>query len=364
MAVRILGTCADFCPSSERALRNALEFEDDALSYPLIKSFSRSAAGMSQTLEADVRPLPVLSRVVAHLLGAVLARFGMRASSFICDRLRAVRVDGFVQSLRGAEWGFVLLASARFFSVDSARAKNAHDRAAALTRTAETLDDARVSLHAAACDDSRALAAALEVDALRLACAPDMAPLLLRESLPLLVLARGRTSTAACADSDAAREIADLLDFFTDVTRVAAAWRAGRATIFLVRWKALTAPPRGACRAAARGRALARAVFLHYIAQARRAALASLCAAVRNGMPVATFAHLLGWRADEDGVAQAAAWAAERGIAVADARIALVSSAAEGDTTIDAAAALDTDFGIPSDDPDGGGRVIMEWLLD
>ena len=44
----------------------------------------------------------------------------------------------------------------------------------------------------AARDDAGALAAALEVEALRLACAPDAAPSLLRESLPLWALARYR----------------------------------------------------------------------------------------------------------------------------------------------------------------------------
>jgi hypothetical protein len=88
--------------------------EEGTASFPVVKAFSRSAAGV-EIRAPDVRPESVLLAVVDHLLGAVLRRGDMALrDGFIADRLRAARVDGSVQQLRSAGWAQALLRMARY----------------------------------------------------------------------------------------------------------------------------------------------------------------------------------------------------------------------------------------------------------
>ena len=80
-----------------------------------VKSFARSAAGVEVQASA-LRPEPVLCAVVGHLLGPAVLQCPTLApfDSFISDRLRAVRGDGFVQGLCSLAWCECLVRQVRY----------------------------------------------------------------------------------------------------------------------------------------------------------------------------------------------------------------------------------------------------------
>ena len=115
-----VGTCQTFCPPGEAKIRatsgGVSEMEDLAFDspWPLIKLFSRSAAG-AIVETCDVRPSAVLVRVVEHVLFRVVARKGWcAAAAFAADRLRAARVDAYMQELSGGAWARALVTQLRF----------------------------------------------------------------------------------------------------------------------------------------------------------------------------------------------------------------------------------------------------------
>ena len=110
------GTCLQFCPRSEVLQRrgNLGSGEDGSEKYPLVKSYTRSAAG-SEILPECVRPLSVLCAVVKHLLSSVLSRPGLSLDDgYIGDRLRAARADACVQRLSCPEWAVSLVHQTRY----------------------------------------------------------------------------------------------------------------------------------------------------------------------------------------------------------------------------------------------------------
>jgi hypothetical protein len=119
-AMPLAGTCLFFCPEREREERllhrhlHAI-LERDTAALPLLKCYSRSAAG-KEILASSVRPEAVLCGVVDHLLSAaVLCSPGVDPfDGFVADRLRAVRCDGCVQDLRSLAWGGALVRQVRY----------------------------------------------------------------------------------------------------------------------------------------------------------------------------------------------------------------------------------------------------------
>ena len=115
----LAGRCGAFCPPSEAAERRHNRFLSPCEVAPgrqLVKRYSRSAAGVTFD-EHTLRPLPVLQRVVAYLLGDVLPSVGVSFEArygFVSDRLRAVRQDAAVQQLCSVALLRLLVASARF----------------------------------------------------------------------------------------------------------------------------------------------------------------------------------------------------------------------------------------------------------
>lgn len=116
----LAGTCLFFCPErerKERLLHRHLHpiLERDTAALPLLKCYSRSAAG-KEILASSVRPEAVLCGVVDHLLSAaVLCSPGVDPfDGFVADRLRAVRCDGCVQDLRSLAWGGALVRQVRY----------------------------------------------------------------------------------------------------------------------------------------------------------------------------------------------------------------------------------------------------------
>ncbi|CAG0897292.1 unnamed protein product [Darwinula stevensoni] len=119
----IQGTCRTFCPARESDRRrkhrevHALEKDPETGDVILIKEYTRSGAGRDMTAPAELRPGPVLSDCVVHLIQRVSSRTDARfldVYDFICDRLRAVRQDLVIQRLSGVHVQRVLASSLRF----------------------------------------------------------------------------------------------------------------------------------------------------------------------------------------------------------------------------------------------------------
>ena len=109
------GQCATFAPLEEARSRRLHRCEEEgSAAWPVVKAFSRSAAGRALRAE-ELRPEPVLCAAVDHLLGPVLLRNDMALrDGFIADCLRAARADGAVQRLCSARWAHALLRMARY----------------------------------------------------------------------------------------------------------------------------------------------------------------------------------------------------------------------------------------------------------
>lgn len=113
----IEGTCASMCPAAEVAQRTAAGtlHPCEGGGRPLVKSYSRSAAGEQVSPPSALRPESVLTATVAYLLADVLPHFTLGESYwFIADRLRAVRKDARQQEIHTLGVLSALRSMARF----------------------------------------------------------------------------------------------------------------------------------------------------------------------------------------------------------------------------------------------------------
>jgi hypothetical protein len=272
----VQGQCATFAPPNEARTRRLHRCEEGSPAWPVIKSFSRSAAG-SEVRAEDVRPEHVLCGAVDHLLGAVLTRPDMALrDGFISDCLRAARVDGSVQRLRSARWAHALLRMARYHvaagylmsELRVAGEAGGLDAVGNDARCGEALGDAAGVVAALGGGAPPALAA--EVHALcllrALAAPPEAATVIVALATRQLRACGGTGAAAAAAAAAAARWRLALAP--------ALAWLGGRWGEFLRRAGAL--PP---------GEPLFRAALHPLLPLARARLLAALNEAVPRALP-------------------------------------------------------------------------------
>jgi hypothetical protein len=294
---------------------SALEDVTPGSEWPLVKWYSRSAAGVTVSA-CDVRPASVLVRVVEHLLSKVVSRKGWRvAASFVTDRLRSTRVDAYIQELAGGMWARALVAQLRFHAAlsfalsaggddetgkedaafllreNGARAHEAGDDA-----WTALLDEARLEARskrdAVQSDGASALALILEVQTLRVALAVASSPSASASAgmsvTHLLAAAAHLARSAMRLDGDA-KEAAAL--YFATV-KAAAAWSSCRWKEFLARASSL---PRGQSRRSIRAANLARCVLSRCFHHARCELIRAFNDAVpaRLSFPASALASLL-----------------------------------------------------------------------
>ncbi|RYG43107.1 hypothetical protein EON68_00895 [archaeon] len=175
----LIGTCTAFCPLAEAEERRASRFlsacECPPL-RPLVKRYTRPTTAAS-IAAADVRPLPVLRRVVSYLLDDVWTwsdvSFHERCA-FISDRLRAVRQDMSVQALRCDESLLLLCRMARYHAASGAAAQHMASSDASAAASSQ-LGDSGAKHAAERCAQVLAQAADIWMcnDALLRSCAPE-----------------------------------------------------------------------------------------------------------------------------------------------------------------------------------------------
>jgi hypothetical protein len=314
----IEGICFDFCPRDEALQRassggvSALEDVTPGSEWPIVKWYSRSAAGVTVSA-CDVRPAGVLVRVVEHLLSKVVSRKGWRvAASFVTDRLRSTRVDAYIQELAGGMWARALVAQLRFhaalsFALLAGGGESGKEEAAFLlrensVRASEAGDDAWTALLTEAKSEARhkavqsdgvsALALILEVQTLRLALAVASSPSASASagmSVTQLLAAAAHLARAAMRTDGDAREAAAL---YLATVKAAAAWSSCRWKDFLARASSL---PSGQCQRNIRAANLARCVLSRCFPHARCELIRAFNDAVpaRLTFPASALASLL-----------------------------------------------------------------------
>ena len=116
----LAGACEQFCPTREARERVANKFlsscEGGARQRPLVKRYTRSAAGVSFD-STTLRPEATLLRVTRYLLETLLLDEGLPLSDsygFVSDRLRAVRQDAAIQQLCSVDTLRMLVTAARY----------------------------------------------------------------------------------------------------------------------------------------------------------------------------------------------------------------------------------------------------------
>lgn len=116
----LVGTCNAFVPVPEANERTHSKFlsscECGPLNRPLVKRYTRSAAGVSFEPHM-LRPEPVLLDVSHYLLSTVVVDSTLSLEDsygFVSDRLRSVRQDAAIQQLVSLPLARVLVASARY----------------------------------------------------------------------------------------------------------------------------------------------------------------------------------------------------------------------------------------------------------
>lgn len=116
----IYGTCGDFCPKFEKIERELKKDISIFESETMVKKYQRSSAGRLRPLPEDIRPLPVLVKVMEHLF-SLLERIDQahlfEVYKFVMDRSRAVRMDMAVQGLEDDQTIYELEKIARFHVV-------------------------------------------------------------------------------------------------------------------------------------------------------------------------------------------------------------------------------------------------------
>lgn len=114
------GTCEDFCPEFEKIERELKKDISVFESEVMVKKYQRSSAGRLRPLPEDIRPLPVLVKVMEHLF-SLLERADQahlfEVYKFVMDRSRAVRMDMAVQGLEDDQTIYELEKIARFHVV-------------------------------------------------------------------------------------------------------------------------------------------------------------------------------------------------------------------------------------------------------
>jgi hypothetical protein len=349
----VVGTCISFCPTAEARLRKSSGGVSDLESiatdsqWPLIKWYSRSAAGAIVETH-DVRPLHVLLRVVEHILHRVISRNGWRVSAaFASDRLRAVRVDAYMQEFSGGAWARALVAQLRFHAALSlallrttststrVRGESGLSMIENDARIEETGNDAWAALRFEAAQEmvvresevtavvplavvgwnADALTLFLEVQSLRLASslatrfdAPGglRAMPLIAETAPFAAAAAAaavrRSSKGSSSSGDTAIGV---LVLWRALVNVAKAWHSGaRWSEFLTRVDTF---PRGSCREGMRASELIRGILARCVPYARAGVLAAFNDAIlsRLSFPASALATQLRIR---DGGKQQPAW--------------------------------------------------------
>ena len=394
----VVGTCLFFCPTAEAKLRKSsggvsdLENIETDTQWPLIKWYSRSAAGAIVETH-DIRPLPVLLRVVEHILHRVISRNGWRVSAaFASDRLRAVRVDAYMQELSGGAWARALVAQLRFHAALSfalLRTTSSSSSSSLSTtsrvrggesglsmiendaRTEETGNDAWAALRAEQemiaresvggwNDDTLTLV--LEVQSLRLASslatrfdAPGgfRAMPLIAETAPFAAAAALRRASSSTSTSSATA----VLVLWNALVNVAKAWHSGaRWSEFLTR---LDTFPRGdSCREGIRASELIRGILTRCVPYARAGVLSSFNDAIlsRLSFPASALATHLKIRDGNRTTVRQPAWlraaefAVQLGVGirdadgvriVGDAHAALQETLVNGNTINDVSLAFD-----------------------